>query len=525
MATAPYNWEIKSSLGVFCLALVSAVVLVMLMMMGNLKAIAAVVAGSLCIFAAFLSGNPRLFSLWALMLTIPFDLSKRFGPLIEKMGGESSFRIEMSDPFLLLLTVYLLRDIARGRVPGVRLPKVIFPYTIIMFMGCMAAIFGTWHLTPMHEVVRMIKVTLLFVVICNELVTPKRVLHCAAGLCLGVTVQAIVGLIQYFTGKRLGLELLGESSAQTFEQLSNSSVQSETVFRISGFLVHPNVFGVFLAALIPMAIAFLLLRTGASYKALFASTAALGLPALIGTLSRSGWLSFAVAVPVLMVMLFLHPRLQRRALLAIVGGILAMSVVLAIYAGPISRRLFSSQDGAVLGREEYNRDAMRMIAAQPWLGVGLNCYVYAVPPYTKYGPRSANSIYQGWIPAVHNIYLLWFAETGVFGFILHLWILFAIIGTGIRNFRVRNILLFTMNAACLSALAAFMVDGFFSFSLRINSICRIFWVISGIIMAIRYLRLKEASEDPPWMYLAPSVSPQVLSSGGGEQQCINPVHQ
>jgi len=319
--------------------------------------------------------------------------------------------------------------------------------------------------------------------------------------------------------------LLGESSAQTFEQLSNSSVQSETVFRISGFLVHPNVFGVFLAALIPMAIAFLLLRTGASYKALFASTAALGLPALIGTLSRSGWLSFAVAVPVLMVMLFLHPRLQRRALLAIVGGILAMSVVLAIYAGPISRRLFSSQDGAVLGREEYNRDAMRMIAAQPWLGVGLNCYVYAVPPYTKYGPRSANSIYQGWIPAVHNIYLLWFAETGVFGFILHLWILFAIIGTGIRNFRVRNILLFTMNAACLSALAAFMVDGFFSFSLRINSICRIFWVISGIIMAIRYLRLKEASEDPPWMYLAPSVSPQVLSSGGGEQQCINPVHQ
>ena len=525
MATAAYKLEIKSSLGAFCLALLSATLLVVLLAVGNVKAIAAVVAGGLCLFAAYLSGNPRLFSLWALMLTIPFDLSKRFGPLIEKMGGESSFRVEMSDPFLLFLALYLARDIAKGKISGVRVPKVIFPYVCIMFMGVIAAIFGTWHLTPVHEVVRMIKVTFLFVVICNELVTPRRVLQCISALSFGVIIQAIVGLIQYFTGKRLGLEMFGESSARTIEQLSTSSVQSEKVFRISGFLVHPNVFGVFLAALIPIAIAFLLLRTGVPHKILFSVTVLLGLPALIGTLSRAGWLSFAVAVPLLMVILFFHPKLQRRALLAIVAGGLAMSILLAVYSGPIFRRIFSSQEGAVLGREEYNRDAMRMIFAQPWLGVGLNCYVFAVPPYTKYGPRSANSIYQGWIPAVHNIYLLWFAETGVIGFILHLIVLFWVIRIGIGNFRVRNIVMFTANAACLTAIAAFMADGMFSFSLRINSICRIFWVLAGIMWAIRYWRLKEESEIRDVHYQTSSGSPALLGSVGGERLWTGPAHR
>ncbi len=515
--------QVLPSLGVFCLASFSATLLVAVMAIGNLKLIAALVAGAGCMFAAYLSGNPRLFSLWALMLTVPFDLSKRFGPLIEKMGGESSFRVEMSDPFLLLLALYLARDIARGHLPGVRLPKVILPYACIMLMGVLAAVFGPWHLTPVHEVVRMIKVTFLFVVICNELSTPQRVFHAMAALAAGGIVQAVVGLIQYVTGKRLGLESFGESSAKTIEELSNSSVQSETVFRISAFLVHPNVFGVFLAALIPMALAFLLLRTGLHYKILFGLLAALGLPALIGTLSRSGWLSFAVAVPVLLVMLFFHPKLQKRALLALMTGVLAMSVVFSVYAGPITRRIFSSQEGAVLGREEYNRDAMRMIAANPWLGVGLNCYVFAVPPYTKYGPRSANSIYQGWIPAVHNIYLLWFAETGVVGFILHLLVLFWVIQVGISNFRVRNIVLFIANAASLSALAAFMVDGMFSFSLRINAICRIFWIIAGIIWAVRYWRLQEASDQRELRGRMSSSPPQILSSVGGGRLWNNPA--
>src|SRR5215510_2895246 len=116
--------------------------------------------------------------------------------------------------------------------------------------------------------------------------------------------------------------------------------------------------------------------------------------------------------------------------------------------------------------------------SKPIVGFGLNTYVFAVPPYTDYGPQEAIKVYQGWIPAVHNIYLLWLAETGAVGFLIFMTMWGSIIWIGIRNLRVQHDVLFTINAACLSAMAAFIVDGFFSFSLRINSICRTFWVLS-----------------------------------------------
>jgi hypothetical protein len=51
---------------------------------------------------------------------------------------------------------------------------------------------------------------------------------------------------------------------------------------------------------------------------------------------------------------------------------------------------------------------------------------------------------------------------------------------------------------------AFMVDGFLSFSLRVNPTLRVFFVVAGIIMAIRYLRLRQSvPDDRPSQAVAP----------------------
>jgi hypothetical protein len=63
---------------------------------------------------------------------------------------------------------------------------------------------------------------------------------------------------------------------------------------------------------------------------------------------------------------------------------------------------------------------------------------------------------------------------------------------GIRNFCLKNELLFTINAACLGAMLAFIVDSFFSFALRVNATLRVFWVLAGIIMAIHYWHLQHS---------------------------------
>ena len=469
---------------------------------GSAKILAGLLGAFGLLAAAYVSGNVRLFCLWGAMLTLPFDLSKRFGPVMAKMGGETAFRVEMSDPFWLVLLAFLLRDIWQERLPGLRVPRVTFYWMAIMAMGVVAAALGTWRTSAAHETVRMFKVMLLFLTLCNELVRPGRVLHCAGALTLGVLVQACVGVAQYWTRAHLGLEILGETGAGTIDQLMTDSVRTARAFRAGGFLTHPNIFGAFLAALLPMAVAFFLLPVNRAAQGFFFAGSVLGMAALLATQSRSGWVSFSVSFFVLLVLMSLHPELRKRSLLTGAVAVCALLTVSLVFIGPISRRLFESRDVAMRGRMEWLGDAKRTIAARPYLGWGLNSYVFAVPPFTRYGARLAKDRYTGggtappgwWHPPVHNIYLLWWAETGVVGLALHLAVVGGILGTGLRNLRVRNEVLFAANAAALSGLVAFLADGFFSPSLRANAILRVFWVLAAIIMAVKYSRMKEGGE-------------------------------
>jgi putative inorganic carbon (HCO3(-)) transporter len=341
----------------------------------------------------------------------------------------------------------------------------------------------------------MLKVMVLFIVVCNELGTPQRLLHCAAGLSLGVLLQAMVGMYQYATRQHLGLDILGETGAGTTDQLSADSVRGQGVFRVGAFLNHPNIFGAYLAALLPMSLSVFLLKKGGPMKAMCMLAASLGAAALMASLSRSGWLSFAVASAVLVLLVLLHGRLRMKVLLPAGAAALVLAVVLLAFAGPIAARIFDSKPDAVLGRAEYNRTAAGVIAAKPWLGHGLNSYVYVAPPYTRYGPRKAADVYKNWLPPVHNIYLLWTAETGYIGLTVHLALVVSLLVVAIRNLKVRDETLFMINVACLCGVTALLVDGLFSFTLRINSVMRVFWVLAAMIMAIHYLHLREPRPD------------------------------
>lgn len=476
-------------------AALAAAVVVALDAGGGAKLTAAAVGGVLLLVGANLSGNPRLYCLWGLMLTIPFDLSKRFGEIIAKMGGENSIRLEFSDLFIAVLLVYVARDIASGRLRGLRIPKVSYVWLAIAAMGLGAMFFGTYRVTAMHEVFRMLKVAVLFVVVCNELTTTRRVLHAAGGLTMGVLLQALVGMYQYVTRQHLGLDILGETGAGTLDQLAADSVRTEGVFRVGAFLNHPNIFGAFLAALLPLALGLYLLTVGRWFRLLALLAATFGLAALMASLSRSGWGSFAVAAVALLGLVLLHGRLRMKALLPAAGAALVLTMVLIAFSGQIFSRLFESKPDAVLGRSEYTQTAMGVIRAKPLLGWGLNSYVYVAPNYTRFGPRATALIYKNWLPPVHNIYLLWWAETGLLGLGLHLVMLAMIIRTGLQNLKVRDETLFMISAACMCGVVALMLDGFLSFTLRINSVLRVFWVLAAIIMAVHYRHLGQGLES------------------------------
>lgn len=68
--------DLKSSLLAIGLVFGAAGLLLAMASVLSLKLVLAAVFGALCILVAYFSGNPRLFCLWGLAVTIPFALSK-----------------------------------------------------------------------------------------------------------------------------------------------------------------------------------------------------------------------------------------------------------------------------------------------------------------------------------------------------------------------------------------------------------------------------------------------------------------
>lgn len=454
------------------------------------RLLAALVGGALLIAGALLSGNVRLFCLWGLGVSVPFLLAKTFGEVIDKGGGEVALNLDVTDLFLGLLSLYVFHDLWTGRRDGLRIPIPAFVWMAIMGFGVVAIAAGPYRSVALFEVFRMAKMLVLFLVLCHELQTPKRLIHWCGALTSGLIVNAVFGLAEFYYERTFGLADLGEANEDVIKTLAATSLQGSDIWRVGAFLLHPNVFGAFLAVVLPLTMACFLIAGGKVQKIYYLGAFVLGSTALVATYSRSGWLSFAVAFTLFMLFAIGHSGLRRRSATAAVAlGILLIGVLIAA-RGEIAGRIMNSKAEAVSFRQVFNEDAKRMIEEKPMWGFGLNSYVLNLPAFARYQ-------YGSWPPPVHNTYYLWWAETGLIGLSLHLLMWGGIVWAGMRNFRVKDARMYAINAACVVGMIAFALDGLVSFSLRITPTLKTFWVIAAMIMAVHYWRLRHERAERP----------------------------
>jgi O-antigen ligase len=438
------------------------------------------------LLALFLiSSNQRLFCLWGLVLTAPLSLSKVSMP-IPHMGGAAAYSIDISDAFLLPLLVFVLHERVRRHGRRLRLSPYFFWSGGLILLGAVNIAFGPARHLASQEVLRTVKCLLIFFVILNEAVRPGQLLHIAAALLVGAGLEAIIGLAQFVLDHNLGLYALGESQAAVIEYGSSQSFGGETFFRVGALLGHPNLFGAYLALLIPIGMALLFGPIRPRLKILLVGVVALGGLALIATLSRSSWLSFGIAFVSLLVLSFVHPNLRRRYLMARLAAILSLAIALMLMSGVIGRRLAESDPGAVNFRWEWMGVAWNMVEEHPLLGFGLNTFIYNLPGRTRFGGVEVLNFEFGseW-PVVHNIYLIIWSEQGTIGFLFFLGLNLYLLRTGFRSLRqTGEDTLFTLAAGCLSGLVAIINDGFASFFLRVPPGGRVFSVVAAMIVAI-----------------------------------------
>jgi hypothetical protein len=145
-------------------------------------------------------------------------------------------------------------------------------------------------------------------------------------------------------------------------------------------------------------------------------TMVLGLMALLRTLSRGGWLSFACGFILLLCLVL---KDQKRISAATVAIIPLACLVLYLLAGETIAWRYSSAGGAFAdsSRASLNWQALQIIAHNPVFGVGAGNYDFVMWQYALVGGN--------WQFRVHNAYLLFFAECGAVGFLWFIWLLYA----------------------------------------------------------------------------------------------------
>jgi O-antigen ligase len=479
----------------------------------------AMLVGSLVVFALFLvSGNHRLFCLWAVVILAPFTLAKNF-VILPHMGGASSFSVDAIDPFLAMLLIFLLRDMAHGQRHHLRFSPLFLWWGAMILFGMLDVALGPLRMMAAEEVVRMIKCYLLFFVILNEVVRVRLFMQLAAALATGIALEAVIGLIQGAFRVDLGLQALGEATQETIRLAADATyVGGQGGFRINGLLGHPNLLAAFLSMQLPLCIALLFSRIPAWARLPLGAVVALGVLALLMTLSRTGWLSFGAAMTVLYALYFIHPRLRRRFLFARLAAAACMALIVLAFSGPILKRFYDSDPGALNFRYEWMDASWAMIQEQPFLGWGLNTFIYHLPGRTHYGGLQGlnDALGVDW-PAVHDVYLLTWVEQGSFAFACFLGMHLYLIWIGLRNIRrYYNDVVFAVNLGCLCGLLSLMIDGLSSIYLRAPAPSRMFWVLAAMMVAVDYWNTANA----PARAVVPS---QPLGVPGGRGPLSAPV--
>ena len=371
-----------------------------------------------------------------------------------------------------LLVGWAVRAIAGRSRLG--LPSATRPLVLYIGVAVAALLAGAANAPLSGPVVRgflkYAAAILLMVAVANVVRTREQVRAVVRALVLcGALAAAVALLIQALPrptiiGLLSGLSVVGYPSGPEVLRFRPGPNDTYTdVLRATGTSIDPNVLG----GLLMLATALMLAqwfapRPVVPRPALLPLAAVTG-AAMVATDSRSSWVGLAAAGA------FLATFRYRKLWL------LAIPAALALLYLPVGQEMlerlasgFAARDRAAALRLDEYRQALRLIAAYPLLGVGFG------------GAPEA-----GTFVGVSSIYLLVGEQTGLLGLALYLTTLAALL---VGSLRVRAAcpddrgLMTTLQAPLIAALTAGLFDHYFM-NPRFPHMVALFWLYAGLLQA------------------------------------------
>jgi len=395
-----------------------------------------------------------------------------------------------------------------GRIPN----AVHLPAALLLAVAGVSTLFSVNQHASTIELARLTIGVLLFLLVAHRpMLPPSRVsvvaaaFACSAVLAIFIPIPAEAGLtIKLFTVIAIGitvavmvtqsddpdprrwwLNALILSAALVValygwrEKLAVARELDDPTWQIFSTFFNPNPLGGFFAMVFPLALSAALAAALLARRLLWGFCAVALAVTIVPTYSKGAMLAFAVSALLYIALLVSQSRRARsigRGLL--VAGVLAILVlaVLIVQVEPIRARAA----GAIGGQSASNmfriltwQGTVRLAEAYPWLGVGPGAFKYVFPTHAI----------AGYVEAAHQDYLQMFAELGVFGGTIFLWLLGAVLFTGrraiaaARDFGGR---VTAIGAVC--CVIVLMVHSFLDYDWYIGAINLTFWLVAGALV-------------------------------------------
>lgn len=437
----------------------------------------AVVAIGLLALAAALGLVPdrSVFLTFAGVASLTFVLHKSLTAQdLEHSGGAISIYISTFD--MVLVVLYAVW-IAEGTFLADVRPAFRRPIMWVPLLGAAFLLPGVLRapslLLATGELVRMGWMYLLFLYIAVRVRTLRHVYAVLGGLAVFALIELVVVVLQARTGGVLGLSFLGVPT-----ELGERTTDSDVIGRPFGTIIHPVFMGAALGvvATLALALAVELPRSLVKFSAVALFVVCV-IPMFISQ-TRASLVALAVAAVVVVGAGLVRGRIQVRT----VAGILGAAALLALLATPYLLTWVDRNFGTghyfeeVSSRTQLNDIAMRIIGDHWVLGIGLNNFETVLPAYQPFDVIFAGN-------PVHNLYLLYLAETGFVGFLGVAVVGGAMALVALRAARVDEPLLSGTGVGVAGAMLFLAIEELLGFSLRQDIPLALYWLLAGLAVA------------------------------------------
>jgi hypothetical protein len=460
--------------------------------------------GLILLIPPFLMRDSRVYWLFLLVASIPFDIHKSLTrwivepeELIELYGspatGTASIDLYLTDAVLVAM---VLPWIARLCLKRDRLyfPNVGYLFVLYLAVSLIVSLLGAEALSlALLELGRQTLYFVSFIYFINNIVTPAQLRAVMLALLVGLGVAS--GSVIGFSALGIGTDTEAFSALYGGNDLTSAHkrvYQKDTMYttledpsqlgpsaskRSEGIFSHPGIAAAYCGLTVPVALALLITTRRTSDALLFGGFVSAGFLASYLTYSRAGLVALLGGCMVV----FLAGRWARLVSQQhFVAGIFIIAAA-AVASLPLLVAFLELRPESFSKRFEYLDMTIEAYIQRPILGAGLNNGTIAVKEGAqkiKNGPTSAST------GTINSHYLIILTEGGLVGFVLFFGFIGRIISIGLGAMRAAETEMKAILVGAIGGLTSLATQNVADNAFGGHSISALLWLFLGLIVVI-----------------------------------------